>query len=181
MAFDFEEWGSNYPEGFDGQALDVLKEAFESGNLFDSNWHGFSDSSLRLRVARDEDFLTVEFHFWFDRLTKTDLFYDELTPAECENLSDEMISEIVSRLSNDGAYLQHITLTASLPANIVWDKMTHKANALWKMIQECRIENRLQRIGTTLYVLYHHPETDDFIKVRLEKIAANDYKHMDGE
>ena len=93
--FDFDDCGSwgvgDFYDGNEGE----LRKAIESGEPFDTGWHGFKKEIQSMRIHRDETEVEVQVSAAMDEVfEQEDLFCDFLEDNEFDLLTDEVIDKV---------------------------------------------------------------------------------------
>ena len=166
--FDFNDWGSWGVGDYYKDRCEKLKEALDSGEDFDTGWHGFKKEAQSMRVVRDDGEITVcvsaEMDDVFDQ---PDLIYDCLTAEESDRITDEQIETIRNLLWLTG--LNTITIeTATLPSSASLDSVLYAASKLADECETCLHDWYKKCKAITLYILYDGPD-DSFIEERLKE------------
>ena len=167
--FDFDDWGSwGVGDFYDGNE-EELKFAIESGEPFDTGWHGFKKELQSMRVVRDENGTEVSVSEYMDEAFEQDeLFCDFLENDEFDLLTDEKLEEIRDYLCL-GDFVEETEDSITLQNPTFEDVM--KAASECASYCEGRIHDSfLECISTTLYVIYENdPNRDEIIQKRIEK------------
>lgn len=171
--FDFEDWGSwGIGDFYDGND-EELKIAIETGEPFDTKWHGFKKELQNMRIARNEDrTITVEVSEYMDEVMEQyDLFCDFLTDEEMEKLTDEMVKEIRDDLCW-GDFVEETQESDDLPREATFDDIMKKAHELENICSETLHNSFVECIATTLYVMYKDdPNRDRIIDKRTKQYS----------
>ena len=150
--FDFMNWGSWGIGDFYDAAYKELKEAIESGNGFDTCWHGWKKEIQSMRISRDGGKILVEVSQEMDDMP--DLVYDCCLDDEEERLTDEMIEEITDALAMENEFNIWDKQEEYLPADASIDDVIGKAQELMQYCGDFLKDAYRIAIGTTLQVLY---------------------------
>lgn len=171
--FEFDDWGS-WGVGDMCNGGDDLRKAIESGEPFDSGWHGWTKELQSMQVQRvDSGEIFVECHQEMDSaLEQWDLFYDFLTEDEVERLDDEMVEEIRELLFY-GDFTEEVSYDEELPADTTYEQVIETAKELMHGCGDTLNEAYHECISVTLYTMYHcemsEEELIDFINKRIEE------------
>ena len=168
--FDFGDWGSWGIGDFYNGNEEALRSAIESGNNFDTGWHGYKKELQSMRIFRDEDGITVSVYEYMDEVfEQAELFYDFLTDEEAEILTDEMIEEIREYLEM-GDFVEEIEDEETIPSDATFDQVMSKAKELMQACSDRLHESFLECIAVTLAILYDDLEDKNgIIAARIEK------------
>ena len=171
--FDCDDWGRWGIEDMHPDMLEDLKQAIESGECFDSGWHGFAKTEYSFRVSRDENGVTIECHEEMDE--GYDLIYDCVTDSECEMLTDEILDEIEEILSSCLEFSYESHQKRKLSAETSFEKVVKEIRQL---IIACREELNVSYntcLQATLYTLYgYSEETDRKIEERALQLSEEE-------
>ena len=174
MAWDFDDWGS-WGIGDMRNGEDELRKAIESGECFDTGWHGWKKEIQSMRIQRTEENFVIECYMEMDSaLEQWDLFSDFLTDEEQERLTDEKVDEIREYLY-EGEYVEEITYDDRLPVTATYEEIMRKAEELMQDCDDRLTDSFHECIGDTLWVLYPDmPENEkiDMISDRIEEVNA---------
>ena len=156
--FDFDDWGSwGVGDFYDGNE-EELRKAIESGEPFDTGWHGFKKELQSMRICRDEDGITVEVGECMDEaFGEEDLFYDFLEDDEFELLTEENLEEIRDYLAM-GDFVEETSESETISSDATFDQVMEKASELMQFCSDRLHDSFLECIGTTLAVIYDDPE-----------------------
>ena len=168
--FDFDDWGSWGVGDFYNGNEEELRNAIESGEEFDTGWHGFKKEIQSMKISRGEDCIEVcVFEEMDDVFEQYDLFCDFLEDDEFDLLTDEKVDEIRDYLCM-GDFVQEIEDSCILPKDATFEDVMGKAEECANYCSERLHESFLECIGTTLYLLYeNHPNRDEIIQNRIDK------------
>lgn len=173
LANDFDDWGS-WGVGDMRNGGDDLRKAIESGEPFDSGWHGWKKELQSMRVQRvDSGEISVECYQEMDSaLEQRDLFYDFLTGDEAERLDDEMVEEIRALLF-EGDFVEEVSYDEDLPADATYEQVIETAKELMQDCDDTLKEAYHECISVTLYTMYQREmseeELTDLINKRIEE------------
>lgn len=167
--FDFDDWGSwGVGDFYDGNE-EELKFAIESGEPFDTGWHGFKKELQNMRIVRDENGIEVSVSEYMDEaFEQTDLFCDFLENDEFDLLTDEKLEEIRDYLCW-GDFVEETEDSITLQ-NPTFEDVMKAASECESYCEERLHDSFLECISTTLYVIYKDdPNRDEIIQKRIEK------------
>lgn len=169
--FDFFDWGS---WGITGDASDLyansrkeLEDALNSGEDFDTDWHGFKKELESMRVSRKNGRITVEVSAEMDSLYEDpDLIFDCVTDEEAERITGEMIDAIREELEWTD-FRETSSDMDVLPADASIDDIMKSAKHMIDLCNQELHDSFLMCMDATLTVLYDHPTDRSFIVERL--------------
>lgn len=167
--FDFDDWGSwGVGDFYDGNE-EELKFAIESGEPFDTGWHGFKKELQSMRVVRDENGTEVSVSEYMDEAFEQDeLFCDFLENDEFDLLTDEKLEEIRDYLCL-GDFVEETEDSITLQ-NPTFEDVMKAASECASYCEERLYDSFLECIGITLYAIYKDdPNRDEIIQKRIEK------------
>lgn len=172
MNLDFYDWGS---WGITGDASDLyhdvremLEKALESGEDFDTGWHGFKKELESMRVRREGEKITVYVSAEMDScFEEPDLIYDCLTDEEAEKLTDEMIESIREELMW-ADFVEESGDEETFPAYASLSDIMTSAKYMIGLCNERLHESFLMCMAITLNTVYGDPEDKSFIDERLK-------------
>lgn len=170
-SFDWGFWGiTGYPYDLYEDVEQELREAIESGEPFDTDWHGFKKELDSMRIYRENNGeIVVEVSAYMDSVYEDAmLIYDCLTPEEEKLLTDTMIDEILDKLPW-GEFVEEIEDSDILPPDSTIEDVMKKANELINECNDRLLESYKICIGITLNVLYGYPEDQSFIEKRINE------------
>lgn len=167
--FDFEDWGSWGVGDFYNGNEEELRKVIESGEPFDTGWHGFKKEIQSMRIHRDETGVEVQVSAAMDEVfEEEDLFYDFLEDDEYELLTDEVVDEVRDCLCM-GDFVEETEDSITLQ-NPTFDDVMKAASECADYCDERLHDSFLECIGTTLYIMYEdNPNRDDIIQKRIKK------------
>ena len=167
FGFDFIDWGRYGVTDFDEGTEKALREAIESGEHFDTGWHGSVKGFETARICRDGEGITVSVYSdgLDDCMEQWDLFEDFLTDEEMERLTDEMVDQIRDYLDM-GDFVQEVSYDKGLPYDASFEDVVNTMNELSDWCNDTLHKSFLECISTTLYILYGCPDNLDFIRER---------------
>lgn len=174
--FDFGDWGRWGIIDINPVHAEELKSALESGEDFDTGWHGFGKVEYSMRVAREDGkHVAVFIHQEMDSVfEEADLIYDCLVGDEWENLTDKMIELIRDQLAWNTEFCEETKQYLWLATDASYEMVIKAAE---KLIDDCG--KKLNRafaecIATVLFVLYGDSiETERVIEERIESFGLN--------
>ena len=177
-AFDFDDWGSWGPlDLYDGPKA-ALEKAIESGEEFDTGWHGFKKETESMRVQRDVNCVTVECEAEMDDYQEGELIDDCLTSEEMDRMTDEMYEIIIDELDSETAfstnaynrsdcYEKNPTVEGIIEtAGIMLDNCERELNESFKFC-----------IRTTLSVLYEGESEEkiaEIVEARIKELVGEE-------
>jgi len=167
--FDFDNWGSwGVGDFYDGNE-EELKSAIESGEPFDTGWHGFKKEIQSMRIHRDENGVEIQVCAAMDDVFEQyDLFYDFLEDNECDLLTDEMVEEIRDYLCM-GDFVEETEDSITLQ-NPTFEDVMKAASECESYCEERLHDSFLECISTTLYIMYEdNLNRDEIIQKRINK------------
>ncbi len=167
--FDFNDWGSwGVGDFYDGNE-EELRNAIESGEPFDTGWHGFKKEIQSMRIHRDENGVEIQVSAAMDEVfEQEDLFYDFLEDDEWDLLTDDIIEEVRDYLCM-GDFVEETEESITLQ-NPTFNDVIKAANECADYCEKRLHDSFLECIGTTLYVMYQNdPNRDDIVQKRIEK------------
>ena len=173
-AFDFDDWGRWGIDDCYTNTLERLKAAIDSGESFDTGWHGFAKTFESLRVVRDETRIEVLVHAAQDEVfEQPDLITDCLTcEEETEVLTDDMIDQIRDELVENPNFFEETVQSDFLPPTAKLHEIVETAKRLCKICHEVLGTAYRECIATTLYAMYGYSEkTTAMIKERIAKLC----------
>lgn len=126
--FDFYDWGSwGIGDFYDGNE-ELLKNALESGEDFDTGWHGFKKELESMRIIKDSGGVTVCVYADMDSaLEGWDLITDGITDEEANMLTDEIVEEIRDHLYENTEYCEECEDSETLPGNATYEDVIKKS------------------------------------------------------
>ena len=173
--FDFDDWGSwGIGDLYKGNE-EELRQALESGEPFDTKWHGFKKELQRMRIYREETGeITVCVNEYMDEaIEEAELFGDFLEDDEWDLLTDDKLEQIRDYLQM-GDFVESTQEEGTLPKEATFEQIMKKAEELADLCSLTLNENFLQCIGTTLAVIYDDPEDKSGrIAERVKKYARS--------
>ena len=174
--FDFGDWGSwGVGDFYDGHEKE-LRDAIESGEPFDTGWHGFKKELQSMRIQRTDGKIIVSVSEYMDDLDDYALILDCLTDEEEQKITEEQLDEIRDQLL-DLWWSEFTTETSEeeeLPSDVTFEQVMEKASELMDACGR-QLETSFHNcIGITLSVLYDGMENSklmDLIRERIEKFG----------
>lgn len=169
--FNFDDWGSWGIGDFYPGNEKKLKDAIESGEDFDTGWHGFKKEVQSMRIEKDHRGIEVSVHAEMDdAFEQMDLFTDFLTSEELERITDEQVEEI-----RDYLYMTdfscEVTDSETIDRDSDFDKIMETASKVRGECYKTLNDNFKECISTTLYVLYNNPDYE-FIEKRIKEVCG---------
>ena len=156
--FDFDDWGSWGIGDFYNGNEEELRKAIESGEPFDTGWHGYKKELQSMRVIRDENGIEVSVYAYMDEaLEQTELFDDFLEYDEWDLLTDEKLEEIRDYLCW-GDFVEETEDSFTFPNGATFDEVMKKAHELADYCDKRLQDSFLECIDVTLAVIYNDPE-----------------------
>ena len=170
--FDFDDWGSWGIGSWYDEAYDALKAAVESGQPFDTGWHGWKKELESMRIVRTEHETIVEVHSCMDEAFEGDsLIRDCLTEEEEEMLNDEKAEKIREYLYM-GDFREETEDSEVLPLNSTIEGIEEAAEKLVGNCERTLNDYFRQCICVTLVVMYgESEETEKLIANRIAELA----------
>ena len=168
--FDFNDWGSWGVGDFYSDTEKLLRDAIDSGEPFDTQWHGFKKEIQSMRIARDHDGITVSVSESMDE--GPDLIFDVLLDNEDDLLTEDMIEQILDNLAADMEFTDTTNYLEHLSSEATFDQVIAAAKALAAACGAKLKECFHSCIAETLTVLY--AGSDDLpalIEERIRKIG----------
>ena len=164
-----DDWGRWEPSE-ENEAL--LREALESGEIFDSGYHGFSKLNYNFCVERHLEDTTVLVSNFMDSALETDsLFYDFLTDEEYEEMLTEERIEEIRRYLYLGDYEEQVELSEELSADATYEDIMAVVDRLGEEADQILETSFKECIEITLGVLY--ADSEDLYTIIEERI--NEY------
>lgn len=169
--FDFYDWGSwGVGDLYNGNE-ELLKNALESGEDFDTEWHGFKKELESMRITRDSEGITVYVSACMDSaLEELDLIMDGITEEEAKKLTDEIVEEIREYLYEDMEYCEECDDSETLPATATYEEIMAKATELIDGLHEQLHRSFRYCTWITLYILNGKPKDTTFIDERVKDL-----------
>ena len=169
--FDFNNWGS---WGITGDASDLyadsgkeLEDALNSGEDFDTDWHGFKKELESMRVSRKNGRIIVEVYAETDSIYEDSaLIFDCVTDEEAERITEEMIDAIREEL-NWTDYREGSEEMEWLPTDASLDDIMRSAREMIDICNQELHDSFLMCMDATLTILYNYPTDRSFIVERL--------------
>lgn len=156
--FDFNEWGKWGIGDWYGDRGEKLRQAVESGQPFDTGWHGFKETEYGFRIRRTDEWTEVHVSDCMDSaLEQYDLFCDFLTEEEQERLTDDMVEQIRDALCM-GDFVEEVTDEYLLLPDATFDQIMQTVSKMVQGCDDCLKESFRECIGTTLWFLYGESE-----------------------
>lgn len=169
--FDFYDWGSwGVGDLYNGNE-ELLKNALESGEDFDTEWHGFKKELESMRITRDSEGITVYVSAYMDSaLEEWDLIMDGITEEEAEKLTDEIVEEIREYLYENSEYCEECEYSETISATSTFEEIMAKASEIADRCHE-QLRHSFQYCAwITLYILNSRPKDTTFIYDRIKSL-----------
>lgn len=169
--FDFYNWGS---WGITGDASDLyadsrkeLEDALNSGEDFDTDWHGFKKELESMRVSRKNGRITVEVSAEMDSLWESgDLVWDCVTDEEADRITDDIVDAVREELMWSD-FREESSDMEVLPTDASIDDIMRSAKYMIDLCNQELHDSFLMCMDATLTILYDHPTDRSFIVERL--------------
>ena len=160
FGFNFINWGHRGVTDFYEDTEKALREAIESGEHFDTGWHGSEKEPVTAQIIRDEESIMVS--VYSDGLDDCmDLFSDFLTDEEMRKLTDEMVDQIRDYLDmGEGDFTQEVSYDEELPCDASFEDVVSTMEELSELCNSTVHRRFLSCIEVTLHVLYDCPDQE---------------------
>lgn len=167
----FDDWGK-WPGEYDDEVYEGLKAKVESGDNFDTGWHGWREECQSMRIIKANDEVLVMCSQEMDEAR--DLIFDITTEEEDRVLEadEHLVDEIEDELLSSPCFSSYMEHDTALPLNATLDQILEAVGTTMEKCDDDLEDAFRVAIETVLRRIHKgSPSVEHIINERIQVLA----------